>query len=205
MESLKSVINFEDLEIYEYSTLQEAYIRVFELLPGEFGDDVMIRIIHTLLRADSSSQKPSRWTLKELRRTLSPRWAVHETIEGRFIFRLRNPANANHYLRTQWNYPDVYVPRSKYDFPCDGKVDGSHGFEGLSYTWGSDSDGEWVAIEVGDGGSSGQEKKPKRKLFVRRNLMMALRYLRDSGNRRRFWVDAICINQSNNEEKGRQV
>lgn len=37
------------------------------------------------------------------------------------------------------------------------------------------------------------------------NLAMALRYLRESDDDRTLWIDAICVNQEDDIEKGQQV
>jgi hypothetical protein len=41
--------------------------------------------------------------------------------------------------------------------------------------------------------------------FVRRNLVLALDYLRYEKGKRTLWIDAICINQSNTNERNHQV
>jgi hypothetical protein len=65
----------------------------------------------------------------------------------------------------------------------------------LSYVWGSEEDPQNIAV---NGGS----------FKVTKNLFQALQHLRhmqgpDAGLP--FWIDAICINQSDNVEKSRQV
>lgn len=65
-------------------------------------------------------------------------------------------------------------------------------YESLSYCWGLRS----YEAEVGcDDGV----------IRVTRNLSSALRYLRCEHAPRRLWVDAICINQADIEERGHQV
>lgn len=65
-------------------------------------------------------------------------------------------------------------------------------YESLSYTWGSASNVK--AIEVNG-------------IFisVRRNLDRALRHFRRKDQERVLWIDAICINQSDDAEKSWQV
>src|ERR1700761_3916648 len=41
-----------------------------------------------------------------------------------------------------------------------------------------------------------------KKMMIDGNLWNALYYLRDSGQSQTFWINAICIDQSNNVEKG---
>jgi hypothetical protein len=70
-------------------------------------------------------------------------------------------------------------------------LDASPEYEALSYTWGSS--GSDVKIEV-----DGQV------ISVRPNLAYALAALRDS-EPRILWVDALCIDQHNIEERNHQV
>ncbi|EDN07881.1 predicted protein [Histoplasma mississippiense (nom. inval.)] len=65
-------------------------------------------------------------------------------------------------------------------------------YEALSYVWGTEA-GQ-VSIHV-DG----------RPIAIKQNLDSALRSLRLPTQARRVWVDALCIDQSNIEERSRQV
>ena|SRR5438045_831816 len=70
--------------------------------------------------------------------------------------------------------------------------DGQPIYEALSYVWGDPENRR--PIQLND------------HLFeVTENLWMVLRRLRDHAIRRVLWVDAICINQTDNEEKSQQV
>lgn len=68
-------------------------------------------------------------------------------------------------------------------------------FEALSYAWGSTADPVNILIGVED----------PRELSVTPNLAVALPYLRDFRKPRIFWIDAICVNQRDLEERSRQV
>ncbi|KAH7304770.1 heterokaryon incompatibility protein-domain-containing protein [Stachybotrys elegans] len=65
-------------------------------------------------------------------------------------------------------------------------------YEALSYCWGSEGPSTTIRIEGSD-------------LPIRSNLAAAMRSLRRSEGARRIWIDALCINQSNVEERTRQV
>ncbi|RFU27850.1 hypothetical protein B7463_g8502, partial [Scytalidium lignicola] len=65
-------------------------------------------------------------------------------------------------------------------------------FEALSYTWGNPT--ERIPIEVND-----------ETMLVTKNLATALVYLRNKSNSRSLWVDAICINQDDVDERSAQV
>ncbi|KAI7769715.1 hypothetical protein LZL87_003205 [Fusarium oxysporum] len=66
-------------------------------------------------------------------------------------------------------------------------------YHALSYEWGEESKDE-PDITVND-----------RKVQIRRNLFNALRSIRKPTEDLQLWVDAICINQSDVEEKSQQV
>jgi hypothetical protein len=67
-------------------------------------------------------------------------------------------------------------------------------YEALSYVWAS---GPNIVYAVGGQGLG--------ELQVTDNLTVALRHLRFGDRSRFLWVDALCINQSDNAEKGSQV
>ncbi|KAK3340829.1 heterokaryon incompatibility protein-domain-containing protein, partial [Neurospora tetraspora] len=69
---------------------------------------------------------------------------------------------------------------------------GTRPYEALSYVWGSEDKPCSIFI---DGCN----------LAVGKNLYAALLHLRDHSIQRTIWIDAICINQGDNEEKGHQV
>jgi hypothetical protein len=70
-------------------------------------------------------------------------------------------------------------------------------FEAVSYAWGS---------EVSDTGCIFHMRQDgPRLLNVRRNVVEMLRYLRKGTTERHLWIDAICINRSDADEKGTQV
>ena len=72
------------------------------------------------------------------------------------------------------------------------KLNNAPEFEALSYCCGSDTPPAFIKL---DG----------KYLQVTRNLKLALAYLRRKNGTRRMWIDAICINQEDNEEKAAQV
>jgi hypothetical protein len=68
-------------------------------------------------------------------------------------------------------------------------------FEALSYVWGSKTDSKIIYI--------GLDKQYT--LQITQNLANAMRHLRYTKKSRILWVDAICIDQSNVEERSQQV
>ncbi|KAK3334834.1 heterokaryon incompatibility protein-domain-containing protein, partial [Neurospora tetraspora] len=69
---------------------------------------------------------------------------------------------------------------------------GTRPYEALSYVWGSEDKRCSIFINGCN-------------LAVGENLYAALLHLRDHCIERTIWIDAICINQGDNEEKGHQV
>jgi hypothetical protein len=65
-------------------------------------------------------------------------------------------------------------------------------YEALSYTWGGSNKPRSISIN-------------KQNLAVTENLHAALLRLRDRSFERILWIDAICIDQDNLEEKSQQV
>jgi hypothetical protein len=86
---------------------------------------------------------------------------------------------------------DIRVHLYTTRFDGYSKVD----FEALSYTWGSPVDP--VNIFVGKTGFH--------TLSVTQNLAEALPYLRHKKHPRVLWIDAICVNQQDLEERSSQV
>jgi hypothetical protein len=65
-------------------------------------------------------------------------------------------------------------------------------YEALSYVWGKDEGHLTITLNMAE--------HP-----VRKNLECALRHLRDKEHPRIFWIDAICINQADTDERSKQV
>jgi hypothetical protein len=80
---------------------------------------------------------------------------------------------------------------------CDliiARLDSSNllSYDALSYCWGDPDNRETITVH-------GREQ------HVTRNLHAALRQLRSVSRDRLLWADAVCINQNDAEEKGKQV
>lgn len=68
-------------------------------------------------------------------------------------------------------------------------------YEALSYVWGTRKGSKTIYVGASDRAS----------LRVTTNLRVALQYLRYPDRERVMWIDALCINQSSDVEKGPQV
>lgn len=70
-------------------------------------------------------------------------------------------------------------------------------FTALSYVWGAETPSHVISIEQG---------RHHGCMSIRQNLYDFLKTIRDcSVHNQWFWIDQICINQTNDEEKGHQV
>jgi hypothetical protein len=65
-------------------------------------------------------------------------------------------------------------------------------YEALSYAWGDTTRSCPITLEGA-------------RLMITSNLDIALRHLRDKDEVKPFWIDAICINQEDIDERSRQV
>ncbi|KAF2737122.1 HET-domain-containing protein [Polyplosphaeria fusca] len=70
-------------------------------------------------------------------------------------------------------------------------------YEALSYVWGGQPKTKEIHVR--------SKKQGTLVLKVTENLLSALRHLRYEDRDRRFWIDAICINQDDKQELNQQV
>src|SRR5262249_25157585 len=97
----------------------------------------------------------------------------------------------------------------------DRPEDSPPSYQALSYAWGKDDATHEIFlhdIELPLNGMPPEEyyrltmvqAKPRR-FYIRSNLYKALKRLRSEGIDLWFWIDAICINQTDDVEKSRQL
>jgi hypothetical protein len=94
---------------------------------------------------------------------------------------------------------------------------GTHLYEALSYVWGSEKHPQPIYIQPDGESNDSPTAKTKQDvghhsslggksyLLITKNLHTALSYLRNRFLERVMWIDAICINQKDSDEKGQQV
>lgn len=80
-------------------------------------------------------------------------------------------------------------------------------FEALSYVWGNASDRQDVFVQERTKlAATGTYPSSRRTtLSITSNLSQALRYIRYKEQPRVLWVDAVCVDQQNLDERGKQV
>ncbi|RYP07583.1 hypothetical protein DL764_002410 [Monosporascus ibericus] len=79
-----------------------------------------------------------------------------------------------------------------FDYALQASSEGTHPYEALSYVWGDPNNLRSISINEYD-------------LLITTNLHAALLRLRTPFLERMIWVDAICINQTDETEKGEQI
>ncbi|KAK0641412.1 heterokaryon incompatibility protein-domain-containing protein [Cercophora newfieldiana] len=183
---------------YVYTKLVEpaTEIRLVTLLPSDVHDDPVRVSIghHSLVEPSAPASASQRPTLIQVRKTTPKGWTAHETLDGRFVFHNRDRAVAT------WTHPDPANSLQLCQEAEEPKAHAGPAYEALSYTWGSPADKakDLVGVEDGSGCITGY-------LQVRANLDSALRHLRLPDRSRLLWIDAICINQEDLEDRSQQV
>jgi hypothetical protein len=94
------------------------------------------------------------------------------------------------------NDPSAPILCKLVTYPIDSKRLGAHSYECLSYVWGTENYRKLIEVDTGEAVVP-FEATP--------NLYEALLHLRDAFFEQILWIDAICINQKDNNEKATQV
>ncbi|KAI1119933.1 heterokaryon incompatibility protein-domain-containing protein [Nemania abortiva] len=190
------------LPAYQYAPLEDPFkdIRLATVLPGGYDDDILIRIQHVTLDSETPVPLP-RLSIQEIQSTLPKPWVAYETIEGRCLF-LRTKAYGEG--DPTWDHPTPDIERSTYErdaaasqLPANGVA-----FDALSYVWGTYS---WYRqrrafVEYSEGA-----KLVWARISIGENLDHALRNIRYLDRPCVMWIDALCINQSDENERNKQV
>lgn len=182
---------------YQYTKLDRTTqeIRLVTILPGSFDGPIRLTINHTSLNIPDDHHSSRKLSMNEIQNSLPDGWEASETVDGRFLF--TSPDDIPDF--TSWTHPDLKIERGSYDPPQDDQLDVFQPkYEALSYTWGSSDNPQTVHV---DDSLSHQPTT----LLIGQNLACAIRHLRYSDRPRTLWVDAICINQDDIQERGNQV
>ena len=179
---------------YQYRPLErdQDEIRLVSLLPGNFDDPIQISIHHTSLVPSTNAQ--SKKANKDQCENIVPYpWSTEETSDGDTLY-LNKITN-----ETSWANLSRDLP-----LPAIEEPSSLPHYEALSYTWGTTDDPEIAYVmNLEPGGNVRNDVYAT--LPIYQNLACALRYLRYINQVRIFWIDAVCINQSNVPERNKQV
>ncbi|KAK8129031.1 hypothetical protein PG984_010139 [Apiospora sp. TS-2023a] len=201
-----------DLDPYVYRPLDVSKneIRLMTLLPGEFDSPIQITLQHISLDHLPPQPRPIVMSLKDVRATLPQGWSAYQTLHGRIMF--SNWDRHEYMWIKTWKHPNAHISQTAYDITMHtppSKKD-MPSFEALSYAWGSlNLTARVVAYDRFEEPTAPQPalviESERRKLRIGENLHEALLYLRLPDEPRVLWIDALCINQDNFEERGHQV
>ncbi|KAI1735446.1 heterokaryon incompatibility protein-domain-containing protein [Xylaria scruposa] len=202
---------------YEKLDRNRDEIRLMRLLPGAFDDEIACEIFHSPLPPAPSVTQSFRMSLEEIRKTLpNPQssvmgvtseeiphgtipdpeiWSVGETLGGSYIF--FHDGTLNSAVPSTFEHPVPGFDRSFYIQPPPPEYEPD--FEALSYVWGSPLDPVTARI------FSETSTEPKSTLSIGQNLALTLRHLRFQDRPRTLWVDAVCINQNDIDERNTEV
>ncbi|KAF2490269.1 HET-domain-containing protein [Lophium mytilinum] len=189
-------------EPYRYVRLdpETEEIRLIRLLPGKGKEPIRFELFHVPLRIPE--ERPTdRMSLKELRNTLPPGYKAFETVDNEYIFWSADTDSSS------WVHPDSDLHPSRYaQLPEVPGLDFRPRYEALSYAWGSADDPKDAYVHYSSTYlSSGSECTFSARLQIRRDLASAMRHLRYPRKTRALWIDAVCINQEDEDERNEQV
>ncbi|RMJ11523.1 hypothetical protein CDV36_008807 [Fusarium kuroshium] len=169
-------------------------IRLFELLPGSFQDDVKLRIFHATL-PEPKREARRLLMFDELQNTLPRNWRMFQTLTGRRIYSFAGPDR----LITTWMHPDSTYHDLVEESSSDGNDRDALSFEAISYARGSTHSAQQVLVECSS------QPQGFACIVIGQNLASALRHLRHEETARTLWADAVCVDTSNPEEQHAHV
>ncbi|CZS85854.1 unnamed protein product [Fusarium graminearum] len=188
---------------FQYRRLDEAAkeIRVVTIWPGRFDDPIKIDITQCPLIPPPVQNDSGLLYLDEINKTLpddSP-WEAFNTLESRILFINDDTGE------TSWRHPDPIVDPCLYDRESIQMHAALPAYETLSYTWGDQDSASTVAVQSINNLNEEPEHLHQGFLTIGENLDEALRHLRYPHRPRTMWIDALCINQSDVEERNHEV
>ncbi|KAI1448329.1 HET-domain-containing protein [Annulohypoxylon stygium] len=116
-----------------------------------------------------------------------------------------DPLPGQAYIRLITLYPGQFADDIAVSFHISPFSDnGPPRYEALSYTWGTEKSSSPVYVSSDDLRTT-TALRDCQSILPQLNLEIALRHLRYVDNPRIMWIDALCINQTDDNEKGSQV
>ncbi|KAF8846470.1 HET-domain-containing protein [Acephala macrosclerotiorum] len=102
-----------------------------------------------------------------------------------------SPLPHGQYFRVLKLLPGTFEDPIQCELPTY-ELDNAPSYEPISYAWGDPTMSHEITVD-------------NCTLFITKTLFQALRRFRQQAERRFLWTDGICINQSDDTEKGHQV
>jgi hypothetical protein len=185
---------------YVYKPLKPKEIRILHLQAGTHDDPIRLSISHVPLtpREFVESSHIDLERIQQVQKSLPPGWSVHGTLEGRHLF-YHEGVGAE--CISIWEHP-TSTPVQNAPDTREAVTEPAQGsdWEAVSYCWGSLA--TLVEIHVVE---SSAYLNSIGTLQVSSNLHELLVGLRHREATRSLWIDAICINQGDMNERSLQV
>lgn len=179
---------------YVYQPLDKTNdeIRLVDIFPSaDFDAPIELSITHVpFVVPPDHLLADRRQSLNYITKTLPRGWVVEETLDGRYIYW----TSIDDDIRTSWTHPAGLNFGGPPRLPPAGF---QPKFDALSWTWGDQVETQAAWVLDGAGNRSACQ--------LRRNLAEAIRYIRQPYEPRRMWIDSMCIDQENKEERSEQV
>lgn len=183
------------MEPYRYRALVGEEIRLIKLQPGNIEDDIHLQIYHAPISYPPiPTFHPERISVEKLQKTLPKGWIVSETLSGRYIFFTTEEKGKN-----SWKHPEETYDHSSYELKQQNRLIYEPNYDALSYSWGEQENRVRCCI------SDLIYNSKTFHLEIGQNLASALTNMRYRKKERTMWIDAICINQENVDERNIQV
>ena len=144
------------------------------------------------------------------RRVVASSWTIVRTIQWfqhyrsfitRFLTTMVNyryrPLSSSHAIRIVTVFPGTKAS----PIQCSIFERADESYEALSWCWGDEDESETLELRE----PHGEKRATGERMLIKPNLAKALRCLRSETEPRNFWVDALCIDQTNKVERADQV